>query len=58
MGKGILSSFDVSGIVTKELVKDDTLKEYPPKNEDIKNDKEDREHEEEKQETLIQLPRE
>lgn len=47
-GKGNLSSFDVSGVITEELVKDDTLEWNPPKDEDIKNDKEDSEHEEEK----------
>lgn len=43
--KGILSNFNVSSIIIEELVKEYTLKDDPPKNGDIKDDKEDSEHE-------------
>lgn len=43
--KGILSDFNVSSIIIEELVKEDTPKDDPPNNRDIKDDKEDSEHE-------------
>lgn len=58
MGKCGISGFDVSSIIMGDLVKDNTPKKDPLKYEEIKNDKEDRKHEEEKLETSIQLPQE
>lgn len=37
--KGSLSSFDVSGIVTEDLVRDGTPNVYPPKKKGIKDGK-------------------
>lgn len=52
MEKCISSSFDVSGIITEDLAKDNNPKVNPPKTEDIKYDKEESEQEDDKQVTL------
>lgn len=57
MGNGIC--YDVSGIITEKIIDDESYKEdHTPstKDEDIMKDKEESLHEDEKQETLNQLP--
>lgn len=57
MGRGIC--FDVSYVITKKLINNESSKEDPRpsiKDEDIKEDKEETLHEYDKQEALNQLP--
>lgn len=51
-------SFDVSCVMTKDLVKADNPKVYPPKNVDIKYDKVEREQEGDIQDTSTDFPQE
>lgn len=50
-GKYSLYDFDVSSVIKKIIIKDNTLREDLLKVKDIKNDKEDNRHNEEKHET-------